>query len=345
MIDKRTVFVLGAGASCPYGYPSGSLLRKNICLSDNFKTTELYANINREAKDRLSQDIKTFISAFNRSHNQSIDFFINNNPKFAPTGKYIIAFEMLKSEQNSHFGEHAEVKQEESRTPSPYLSVKDNILRRETFQGGDWYFYLFNQLLRELPKKGGLPDFSDHRIFFITFNYDRSLEHFIYDSLRNSFTEVSEDKIVQSLRKLKILHVYGQILPFKWQGQEQGVDYQPPVDGPLLQRASSNIRTIYEEKQNPDLIEAQNFLKQADEILFLGFGYAPENMEVLGLPKLIPPRCKVYGTAFNMIDEEVKRLYVRLHGGRTRDKNIYLAPTDTQIYALDCLMLLKKCLN
>ena len=30
MINKKTVFVLGAGASCPYGYPSGPELVRRV---------------------------------------------------------------------------------------------------------------------------------------------------------------------------------------------------------------------------------------------------------------------------------------------------------------------------
>jgi len=30
MIQNKTVFILGARASCPYGFPSGKVLRENI---------------------------------------------------------------------------------------------------------------------------------------------------------------------------------------------------------------------------------------------------------------------------------------------------------------------------
>ena len=36
MIGDETVFILGAGASAPYGYPIGGGLRDDICL--NFKS-------------------------------------------------------------------------------------------------------------------------------------------------------------------------------------------------------------------------------------------------------------------------------------------------------------------
>ena len=36
MITENTVFILGARASCPYGFPSGAGLRDDICC--NFRT-------------------------------------------------------------------------------------------------------------------------------------------------------------------------------------------------------------------------------------------------------------------------------------------------------------------
>ncbi|HUU18459.1 MAG TPA: hypothetical protein VMW72_15015 [Sedimentisphaerales bacterium] len=368
MIDKRTVFVLGAGASCPYGYPSGAHLRKLICLNDGF--IKHYKEYLKSGSSAYSiENVNHFKTAFDKSSIKSIDVFISNNPRLAPVGKYIIAFEVFRAEQRSRFREKAmESKLWYSRKCDDPKRDRDFLLRKDFFQGGDWIFYLYNRLIEGLVGKEALPDFSNDKIVFITFNYDRSLEHFFYESLCNSFAEVCDDRIVQYFKQknlpvneqispqnrelliqlvmeqLKILHVYGQIAPLKWQSSE-GVDYAPQINEELLQKASQNIRTIYEEKRNPELIEAQNLLKQAEEIFFLGFGYAPENMEVLGLPESIPPRCQVYGTAFNMIKEEVNRLYSGLHGGRARDKDIYLTPTSTLINDIDCLMLLKKYLN
>jgi hypothetical protein len=347
MIDKKTVFILGAGASCPYGYPSGARLRERICLPQGFWQSYLpYLQKNESVLNISEKDIRQFIDAFAKSSIRSIDMFMANNPKLAPIGKYIIAFEIFKAEQLSHFGEEAKLTQEvvEDKHKGRVYDPR-KFLSLPFFQGDDWYSYLYSRLIEGPVGPSALPNFSDGKLLFITFNYDRSLEQFFYEALRYSFTEVSEDKIIESLKQLKILHVYGQIAPLKWQNPSDYVDYKPQPNELLLQRVSNNIRTIYEEKQNPELTESQNLLKQADEIFFLGFGYAQENTEVLGLPKLIPPKCQVYGTAFNMIDEEINRLRAKLHGGRTRDEHTYLAPTDTRIDALDCLMLLRKYLR
>ncbi len=64
MIEDRTVFILGAGASCPYGYPSGRELREEIYsyFANDIKAY-LEARKSRnltEAKAKLSEKIHRF---------------------------------------------------------------------------------------------------------------------------------------------------------------------------------------------------------------------------------------------------------------------------------------------
>ncbi len=344
MINKKTVFVLGAGASCPYGYPSGARLRELICFNGGFlQNYKEYLQSNKSVitkNENKLGDLNQFIKTFKDANIKSIDVFMADNPKLAPIGKYIIAYEIFRAEHRSCFGEEAERIQERLEDLRQDPNRKEYLRGTADFQGGDWYFYLYNRLIG--VGKDALPDFSDGNLAFITFNYDRSLEQFFYKSLRNLFTEVSEDRIVQSLKQLKILHVYGQIAPLKWQNPSDYVDYKPKTDESLLQRAANNIRTIYEEKQNPELIAAQNLLKQSDEIFFLGFGYAPENMEVLGLPGVIPPKCLIYGTAFNLIKEEAERIETAINHGRGQAYNIRPTKIESNV---DCLMLLRRYLR
>ena len=189
-----------------------------------------------------------------------------------------------------------------------------------------------------------LPDFSGGEAAFITFNYDRSLEHFFYESLRNSFTEVPEDHIVQSLNQLRILHVYGQILPLKWQDAEVGVDYKPQQrNETLLQKAAANLRTIYEQKTSPELNEAQEFLSHAEQIFFLGFGYAPENMNVLNLPGVIPsPYCEVLGTVLDAENKEFEDIRIRFISGLKDDPLAGKNPGRLKFENMDCLKLLRN---
>ncbi|MBN2182514.1 MAG: hypothetical protein JW715_11430 [Sedimentisphaerales bacterium] len=338
MLEKRTVFILGAGASCPYGYPSGEHLRRRICLLTSIlveKQKELISAIG------TPQSYNSFKNKFENSSTKSIDLFMARNPKLAPIGKILIAFEIFEAEQRSLFRERAEWEQYR-RKMQGYVQGQDTYLMSKDFQGSIWYEYLFDRLTSGLATKDNLPDFSNGNLSFISFNYDRSLEYFLYESLRNSFTEVTEEQIIQCLKRFKILHVYGQIAPLRWQDDANGVDYHPQITSSLLKGTSSNIRTIYEQQDNPELSEAKTLISQAEQIFFLGFGYAKENMDVLNMPSLIPPSCQVYGTAFGMVEKEVKNVLHTMRSGRKADSNGYRERYDTMIESCDCLMLLRE---
>lgn len=312
MIDnKRTVFILGAGASCPYGYPSGARLCERIRLPQGFMNDYtgygIPSQLERTARDAKLQEIEKFKDAFNKSRIKSIDSFMAINPKLAPIGKYIIAFEILRAEGKSLFGEEAKLEQEMLEfEKSQGASNPAGWLSHPLFKGEDWYFYLYNRLIEGLVGKNALPDFSNGNLAFITFNYDRSLEHFLYESLSNLFTEVPEPDVSKCLKKLKILHVYGQIAPLKWQDPKQGIDYRPQISETLLQKTAANIKTIYEQEESPELNEAKQLLAQAKQIFFLGFGYAEENLEILKLPDRTKKTTWIYGTAFGV---EVREKY------------------------------------
>jgi hypothetical protein len=263
------------------------------------------------------------------------------NPELAGVGKHFIGFEVFTAEGKSAFREEAEWTRAALKYAQTRLSL-DRYLQAKDFQGDDWYSYLFDQLTAGLVGKDALPDFSDGRVAFITFNYDRSLEYFLYESVRNSFREVSEDRVVECLKNLRILHVYGQVAPLKWQDPKEGVDYRPQITESLLRSAAKNIKTIYEEKESAELAEAHKLIESAHRIIFLGFGYRPENMEVLNLPDLILGGCEVRGTALNMTEEQVKRIRDTMLLRRRGDGSSYSGSYDTRIEPCDCLMLLRK---
>ena len=204
MIDKKTVFILGAGASCPYGYPSGAQLRKEICLDfhSQYLSHLCATESNTHTRNDKLENIEYFTKTFFNSSTKSIDLFLARNPQLAETGKYIIAFKVFDAEKKSHF-------------------------REQSVQEQDWYSYLFDRLTDGIIDRNTLPEFSRNNVSFITFNYDRSLEHFLYESLRNSFTEVPDHEIKKEFVKIKIIHVYGQIAPLKWQDSTEGIGYSP----------------------------------------------------------------------------------------------------------------------
>jgi len=53
--------------------------------------------------------------------------------------------------------------------------------------------------------------FARNPIKIITFNYDRSLEQFLYWAIKASF-RLGDEQVFDELRKLPLLHVYGEVV-------------------------------------------------------------------------------------------------------------------------------------
>ncbi len=107
------------------------------------------------------------------------------------------------------------------------------------------------------------------------------------------------------------------------------IEYRRNVNQIDIQRLVKNIRTIYEEKDNPELEEAQKRIRDAEQIFFLGFGYAKENLKLLKIPEILYTGHKIFGTALGSTQKEI---------GNIKKFLIY----STKITDLDCLMLLRQ---
>ena len=202
MISKKTVFVLSAGASWPYGFPTTQELRRKICQEFPVHLEKLISGEGESSVLRRAQvqEAKELSAAFSTSSTQSIDLFLARNHKFSEIGKMAIVLCILQAEDTSCFRE--DMKHEKQ----------------------DWYSYLFARMTEQLIEPESFKLFGKNKVAFITFNYDRSLEHFLYESLSNSFGSAPKEKIIDELNKIPIFHVYGKVAKLLWQGK--GIDYR-----------------------------------------------------------------------------------------------------------------------
>ena len=105
----------------------------------------------------------------------TIDSFLAENPKFRDIGKAAIAHFLIACENERNLS-------------SSIRHEKKN--ERAAFLEDSWYQFLWNQMLdiRLLTEEDTRDQF-----YFITFNYDRSLEHFLYKAMSARFTNKIED--------------------------------------------------------------------------------------------------------------------------------------------------------
>ena len=102
-----------------------------------------------------------------------------------------------------------------------------------------------------------------------------------------SFYSVPEDKIIETLKAIRILHVYGKVDNLLWELPDTnrslpGTKYRINHTYDVIYRMTYNIKTIYETVSNQSALSSEIHL--AKRIFFLGFGYADENLNILRIP-------------------------------------------------------------
>lgn len=287
---KSTVFILGAGSSIPFGYPSGLKLIEIIldslninyfykfeysakdpatwtvykhAMKQNFTDFELYL-----LNGFTNEEIMEFGTALLHSNKDSIDSFLFERKEFQEIGKFAIANAILKYEN-----------------PNEFQYVNQN-----------WLKYLWNKI--NLSKS----NFDQSIISFITFNYDRVLEQFFYNSLKYSF-KIDDKEIRKSMSHKPIIHLHGVVGLLPWQDKEQGFEYfysgqDKQSQNDRINKARKNIKIIYEQTADRDkeFSQAMHLLLGANEVFALGFGFNPLNLERLRINGVTRPIvCSAYG--------------------------------------------------
>jgi hypothetical protein len=152
-------------------------------------------------------------------------------------------------------------------------------------------------------------EFEQNKLSIVTFNYDRSLEHYLFTSLLNWHGR-SVDDCIEKFAKLPIIHVYGQLgkIPYPLRDCRQylplGED-EKKVPGAVV-GASQGITLLHEKES--ELQEVHNLLAAAERVCFLGFSYHPLNLARLALKDSVAGRSrKVFGTARGFKTGELDR--------------------------------------
>ncbi|MDD5773253.1 MAG: hypothetical protein PHX78_07290 [bacterium] len=164
----------------------------------------------------------------------------------------------------------------------------------------NWYRFLLNKMVEDTE----IDTFSQNKVSFVTFNYDRSLEHFLYTTLSHYSEDITSPKVIEIINQIPIIHLYGQLDPLPWQG-ENGREYGAPLEEKHLRGYIKNLSIIFED-MNAEIESrfknAYDLLIKADTVYILGFGFDSDNIARLKLKEIFPQEAG--GTAYKFENQQ-----------------------------------------
>ncbi len=311
MFNKKTVFILGAGASWYYGYPTGEGLVKKVIdrathLSRYFAHSREVKNglLPQYIKDKLQYDddawgaaraederndnawkaalaeSEKIKAALTQTNPLVIDYFLGWNPDLRSIGTLLVAWVILECEKRGQqYG---------------------NINRGEYSEKDNWCRFVIHQLAIGCKKSS---DLLENDVTFVTFNYDISLELMLRQGLQH-IQLFEKGDVEKFFTPSRVLHVYGAIrsnivpsdlddwakrtLDPRTLTREQVPIYQTGYRDFLnkVYAASRGLRVIDPDDKETDkaIVEAaQKEIARAKSVYILGYGFDKNNSARLGL--------------------------------------------------------------
>ena len=268
MFREPTAFILGAGASYHYNYPTGEQLVKaaikkaqhlenfisqhtqtgfiSSCwpkyIAEKYNYSDDPDEVSFDKKPELWEKTKDECKAFaqNLKHSNSllIDYFLANNEELRSIGKLIVAWVILECETEyfSKGGNQNRIKiLENSIIGSKQKEASD--LKHQLRNNGcpdDWCRFILHKLVTGWDKEQRL---KDNQITFVTFNYDVSLETILQRGLRSFGKELISDQEISDFfdeKNQRFLHVYGKICADARKSRTY-LTLEPPTDNNVAQ--------------------------------------------------------------------------------------------------------------
>jgi hypothetical protein len=162
-------------------------------------------------------------------------------------------------------------------------------------------------------------------IAFVIFNYDRCVEHYLYHAL-HSYYSISWERAAELVGRIDIYHPYGTVGALRWQEPAQGAEFGEIPEAHQLIKIANNLKTFTEStvQYSGDMFALREHLANASRLVFLGFAYHRQNLQLL-FPATLNRRrpVSIYGTAKGVSPSDVT-LISRELGGLMRHTEINL---------------------
>lgn len=274
MLTKPTVLIVGAGASQPYGFPSGRELTSIIMneLSEHNRT-----QLGKEllAFGCKSHELASFATELKLSQHYSIDAFLNDRREFIEVGKLAIAAVLIPRENPT-----------------------------KLFESGDWYQYLSYRLWSQTSSERTAP------LTILSYNYDRSLDHYLFTSCKHRYN-LTNDATKDRLKLVEVIHLHGTLGNLPYQNPTQdGYEYQSILRHDHLEAAAQAIRIIHEDlNESPEYQIARSRLVEAKVVCFMGTSYHNKNIERLSPNLWVNNAERILGTIVGLPKAERPDIY------------------------------------
>jgi hypothetical protein len=303
---NSTTFVLGAGASWHYGYPTGEPLAEEVLLAAQkfdvyLQSYAQYGQFGTPAFIQHCCDIgganRTRIDAFTEARRLCseltsrlraadplvIDYFLGHNPELADIGRLLISWVL-------HHREYQTRK----------AGINVNRLDSDARPNDNWCRFIVSRLTSGCENSR---DLLRNQVRFVTFNYDLSLEQNLYKGL-TAHSAFGLDDVAEFLSGDRIIHVYGCLggeiynpAPLNFDRLD-GEGRSPPsqiISGngtshvallDTIWNSAASLRVIDPINKTSDqkiMLLAREYVNQAVCLYLLGFGFDPHNSERIGL--------------------------------------------------------------
>jgi len=303
MFKVPTVFVIGAGAGFDVGMPLGDKLSQiigeklRITFEGNQQTSgdSLIMEATRQHAKANGQNANVYRRAAfgvagGIAYSRSIDSYLHAHKDDKPLqvcGKLAIARTILEHEKGSAL-----------------VAQKGHEFRDATKVNGSWLGAFMYGLQEGIVVSENLGDIFKH-LTIVNFNYDRCIEHFLFNAMQ-AWSGKDEREVAERMKGLRIYHPYGSVGDLPWQSGD-GIEFGAEADEFGLLKSSSRIRTFNEEVEDATKLgEIRDAMCAASRVIFLGFHFHSQNMELIKPQSHAGNEGEAYATALNRSSADVK---------------------------------------
>ncbi len=309
IIQQPTAFILGAGTSIPFKFPSGPGLVESI-INASFSDF-MTKGLSPDELNRFRLAHSEFRKELYGSRLFSIDEFLrtrSSNPDLVSWGKLLVALLIRHKEYEA--------------------SERDKNLQLllDGERDSDWMRVLWDRI--KCPPE----DFVKHKIVFITFNYDRLLEMYLTTAMQHAWG-ITATEAWNAISKIPIIHVHGKVGDFA-PGRENDPRSVPFDEVSSIKRCKGLIdhfRMWHEPSDSSlDADHLVERLRSCRIVGVLGVGQAGQNLQeiVQGAFSTSTKRARCFATGFQLDGQERFRFESILRG---IDENVMV--TDSKMDA------------